>query len=192
MSPTQTSLAAQQQVLALISTGSTIAASAREAGIHRNTIYNWFRLPAFRDALERARYENAVHWHERSTLLVPLAVDTLTQILQDPEMPASVRARIALAILNRAATPLPPPPLVHSLADTEAPGLPEIPEEIEPPKVPKSAQSVPMHSAKTGRNEPCPCGSGVKFKRCCLNKRTTQPPAGPASGLAASPSISCP
>jgi len=22
-------------------------------------------------------------------------------------------------------------------------------------------------SARTGRNEPCPCGSGKKFKRCC-------------------------
>ena len=21
---------------------------------------------------------------------------------------------------------------------------------------------------KTGRNEPCPCGSGLKFKRCCI------------------------
>ncbi len=29
---------------------------------------------------------------------------------------------------------------------------------------------------KTGRNEPCPCGSGQKFKKCCLNK--------PASGAA--------
>ena len=24
--------------------------------------------------------------------------------------------------------------------------------------------------AKIGRNEPCPCGSGKKFKRCCLTK----------------------
>jgi tetratricopeptide (TPR) repeat protein len=23
---------------------------------------------------------------------------------------------------------------------------------------------------KTGRNEPCPCGSGAKYKRCCLKK----------------------
>jgi hypothetical protein len=23
---------------------------------------------------------------------------------------------------------------------------------------------------KTGRNEPCPCGSGRKYKKCCLNK----------------------
>jgi hypothetical protein len=25
-------------------------------------------------------------------------------------------------------------------------------------------------SAKIGRNEPCPCGSGKKYKKCCLNK----------------------
>lgn len=24
--------------------------------------------------------------------------------------------------------------------------------------------------SKTGRNEPCPCGSGKKYKKCCLNK----------------------
>jgi hypothetical protein len=23
---------------------------------------------------------------------------------------------------------------------------------------------------KVGRNDPCPCGSGKKFKKCCLNK----------------------
>ena len=25
-------------------------------------------------------------------------------------------------------------------------------------------------SPKIGRNEPCPCGSGLKYKKCCLNK----------------------
>ena len=25
-------------------------------------------------------------------------------------------------------------------------------------------------SAKVGRNEPCPCGSGKKYKKCCLGK----------------------
>ena len=25
------------------------------------------------------------------------------------------------------------------------------------------------HGAKVGRNEPCPCGSGKKFKKCCLH-----------------------
>jgi hypothetical protein len=39
------------------------------------------------------------------------------------------------------------------------------------PVVPKPALvapvSVPQPRAKVGPNEPCPCGSGVKFKRCC-------------------------
>ena len=26
-------------------------------------------------------------------------------------------------------------------------------------------------SPKIGRNEPCPCGSGRKYKKCCLNKK---------------------
>jgi uncharacterized protein YecA (UPF0149 family) len=26
--------------------------------------------------------------------------------------------------------------------------------------------------AKIGRNDPCPCGSGLKFKKCCLGTRT--------------------
>ncbi len=29
---------------------------------------------------------------------------------------------------------------------------------------------APAVAAKVGRNEPCPCGSGQKFKRCCLGK----------------------
>jgi uncharacterized protein YecA (UPF0149 family) len=26
-------------------------------------------------------------------------------------------------------------------------------------------------TGKVGRNDPCPCGSGQKLKRCCLGKR---------------------
>jgi len=26
------------------------------------------------------------------------------------------------------------------------------------------------NAPKVGRNEPCPCGSGKKYKKCCLNK----------------------
>ncbi len=41
--------------------------------------------------------------------------------------------------------------------------------------------------AKTGRNDPCPCGSGKKYKQCCLARdeaaataRASQPAAAPA------------
>ncbi len=32
---------------------------------------------------------------------------------------------------------------------------------------------------KIGRNDPCPCGSGKKFKRCCLGKETSPLTAAP-------------
>ncbi|MEN8758393.1 MAG: M24 family metallopeptidase, partial [Desulfobacterales bacterium] len=27
-----------------------------------------------------------------------------------------------------------------------------------------------MNKSKVGRNDPCPCGSGLKYKKCCLGK----------------------
>lgn len=32
-------------------------------------------------------------------------------------------------------------------------------------------QPMKNETRKTGRNDPCPCGSGKKFKHCCLSKR---------------------
>jgi uncharacterized protein len=34
----------------------------------------------------------------------------------------------------------------------------------------KANVCAPARSHKIGRNEPCPCGSGQKYKKCCLNK----------------------
>jgi len=31
----------------------------------------------------------------------------------------------------------------------------------------QKTQASPRH-AKVGRNDPCPCGSGKKYKKCCL------------------------
>jgi hypothetical protein len=31
------------------------------------------------------------------------------------------------------------------------------------------AEPVPVRRVKTGRNDPCPCGSGWKYKKCCGN-----------------------
>jgi hypothetical protein len=35
---------------------------------------------------------------------------------------------------------------------------------------PSQLQSINSQSEKTGRNAPCPCGSGIKYKNCCLSK----------------------
>ncbi len=36
-----------------------------------------------------------------------------------------------------------------------------------PAPAPRRMRRAPAVVGKTGRNEPCPCGSGLKFKRCC-------------------------
>ena len=45
-----------------------------------------------------------------------------------------------------------------------------------PRRVPRSTESpvsveaaLPVRAPKVGRNDPCPCGSGKKYKRCCGN-----------------------
>lgn len=42
----------------------------------------------------------------------------------------------------------------------------------------KSKPSLPLvrTGPKTGRNEPCPCGSGKKFKKCCSGNSDLSPP----------------
>lgn len=39
----------------------------------------------------------------------------------------------------------------------------------------------PARSDKVGRNEPCPCGSGKKHKKCCLGRERQQQSENPAS-----------
>lgn len=35
------------------------------------------------------------------------------------------------------------------------------------------AKHEPVTVVKIGRNEPCPCGSGKKYKKCCLQNEAT-------------------
>ena len=34
----------------------------------------------------------------------------------------------------------------------------------------RNPQTKEVRAVKIGRNDPCPCGSGKKFKKCCLWK----------------------
>jgi preprotein translocase subunit SecA len=49
-------------------------------------------------------------------------------------------------------------------------------EDHEQPRIAQLPHGVP----KPGRNDPCPCGSGKKFKRCCIANITFRRPEPPA------------
>jgi DNA-binding CsgD family transcriptional regulator len=132
---------AQQRVLALMSTGVTASAAARSVGAHRNTVGNWLRSSVFREALAEARRAQAIAWREQAASLAGQATGAIQAILADPQAPAAVRLEAALAIRGR--------PSVRDAAPA----------------------SAPQPSTRTGRNQPCPCGSGRKFKRCCMQNQ---------------------
>ncbi len=40
-----------------------------------------------------------------------------------------------------------------------------------------------MSGNVVGRNDPCPCGSGLKYKKCCLGRRSDSPSDGVSGGI---------
>ena len=143
MAPSHHLTPAQQRVLALLSAGSTATAAAQFVGVHRNTVGNWLRSTAFRDALIETRRDQDLAWREQARSLAGQALGAIQAVLADPQAPAAVRLEAALAIQGR------PPAQSHAPSATQ-------------PATTKPA-------AQTGRNQPCPCGSGRKFKRCCMS-----------------------
>jgi len=181
---------AQQQVLALIAEGFTATAAAAQAGVHRNTVANWLRCEEFRAALDQARADKELLYRDEAEALAAEALAGLRSIANDPDTQAGARIRAFRTMLEHARFLM---PANSSLAmpmhnDAQLPERSEEGRSHEPPATHNDAQ-LPERSEvqtltpdprpltpaahgrpKVGRNELCPCGSGTKFKRCCLGK----------------------
>ena len=195
--PTSSLTPAQEHVAASLASGSTLAAAAEAAGVHRNTITYWRRHSTdFREAVNHAYYEKALIYREKAEDLAILACDALRKTLEDPASPPGIRLKAALAVLDKVSAPPPPAPqtlwvyrpLEFPSATPSVTPTPE-PETVHKPEiVHKNAQNCkteapnpepsPVEPVKTyvrpgpkvSRNALCPCGSKLKYKRCCLNK----------------------
>lgn len=66
-------------------------------------------------------------------------------------------AEIALGVRKARSTPAPRYAALP-IGSTRRPGAEGVP----------SPAGMPLRSVKVGRNDPCPCGSGKKYKKCCL------------------------
>jgi len=147
----------QVQVIAALAQGRTKTTAAAEAGIHRNTIHNWFQDPAFQAAVEQAQNEYAETLRDLMRDLAARALQTLREILDDPKASPSVRLKAALAVLQR---PHFPNPGWHMPERIETPEEQQIVNNIA--EMQTDNRAIPI-----ARNAPCPCGSGQKYKRCC-------------------------
>jgi preprotein translocase subunit SecA len=77
--------------------------------------------------------------------------------------------RLARALQAQHADAISP---IQAMPGMDEPGAPGAPAsagnimEMEPRSVPESAAPFVRPMPKVGRNEPCPCGSGRKYKHC--------------------------
>ncbi|HVN44869.1 MAG TPA: preprotein translocase subunit SecA [Steroidobacteraceae bacterium] len=118
----------------------------------------------FAAMLERIKYET-------SSLIATIEVRTQEEIEREEEerhrrlMRAlqAQHAEAASALTGVGVAPEPPPGTAPSLPDRRAPGAPPAAAPLPPPELPGT---FVRSERKVGRNEPCPCGSGKKYKHC--------------------------
>jgi hypothetical protein len=193
----------QHHVLSLLAVGRSFTAAAEAAAVHRNTIANWRReIPSFAAAFEKAARNQARAFQEEALDAVPLATQTILAILNDPATPPALRLRAAGMILKMAdiksaaqerevlvdlqagirtitEEPAPDPEKVARLRAEIASARAEFLAEVDKrcaseSQIPAQSCTMPIRRApEPGRNSPCPCGSGQKYKRCCAQLRTT-------------------
>jgi transposase-like protein len=145
----------QSQVLAGLLAGQPIAAVAREHGIHRSTIYNWRNdHPGFAAALNQARASLQTALYDEVQDLAFQALEVLADLLHSTDN--NLRLRAAQALLRAAPPRLPNEPISPEFDTIRHISTPEMP-------------STPKASPRPGRNEQCPCNSGMKYKKCCGN-----------------------
>jgi transposase-like protein len=166
-------------VIAAITGGASMKAAAEAAQIHRNTISYWRQTSQnFREALSHAQYDKALFIREEAETRVSQAFTAIDTLLASPDTSDAARLNAAKYIIEKAVTPPSPKPEVMYYFEKFKPEIVPTPATQKPEIVHSNAQSPaptaalqPLRTApKVGRNEPCPCGSSLKFKRCCLGK----------------------
>jgi hypothetical protein len=156
--------------------------------------------PDFEVALANAQYDRALLFREKAEAMADLAFDALRSVLTDPKSSPSVRLKAALAVINLISTPMhpqkkvnvtagdiidapPPVPIADPARNLHNSAQPAPPEpsavlaafrerlkNMHNPAQPEPPQTIRRDHPKVGRNESCPCGSGLKYKRCCADK----------------------
>jgi hypothetical protein len=79
----------------------TMAEAAEKAGISRNTLYEWLKIPAFNDELRRQREMVVEMAIDRLKFNVVKAVDILGTLLDKPEINIYLKRNISLDIIKQ-------------------------------------------------------------------------------------------
>jgi len=167
----------QLTVIDALTCGANLIDAAAIAGVHLTTLAKWRRNSLnFQVALSHALNIRALQVREKALALVDRAFETLDEILRDPKASPSVRLKAAIFIVKTGMAP-PPYKTEKPLTLFDQPidkcfGKKDQKEESQSPSPVNEQIPQPCRrpGPKVGRNQACPCGSGQKYKRCCLGK----------------------
>jgi transposase-like protein len=142
--------------------GLSITAVAAKFQVHRSTLHNWLKEPAFLLSAQSAKKEFETQFRTQLAVLTRLALNNIREILTNPDASPSIRLKAALAVLKQD-WKLPESTEFDTISgESDSPRNEMAPE-------PPAAKPEPIRTQKVGRNEPCPCGSNLKYKHCCGN-----------------------
>lgn len=91
----------QQAAINALLRGSTMTDAAKKAKVDRTTLYRWIEDPEFEAVYNRERRDLQATLRRQMSLLAEEAVDTVRNLLTSEEVPASVRLRAAMTVLER-------------------------------------------------------------------------------------------
>ena len=74
----------QRQAIEMLTLGKSQVAIAEELNVARETVCRWFRLPSFKEALDKSASEVRSQARPRLTSLITTAVDALEDGFNDP------------------------------------------------------------------------------------------------------------
>lgn len=104
----------------LLARGKTCREVARALGIAEKTLYNWRKRPAVQRAIYNMQQELIESSESQHVALMPEAIATLTEIMNDPDARASDRIAASRALLNGAAAYQERKLLERTVSDLEA------------------------------------------------------------------------
>ena len=111
------------------------------------------------------------HGNLKLAALADIAIDAIRTLVSDPNTPPAIRLRAAKLILDSTTGPSDDSPDDNPATAQQAPNTaPERPGPVAAP----TSKLRPL--SRVGRDDYCPCASGLKFKKCCLRKME---PGGP-------------
>jgi transposase-like protein len=118
----------------LLARGKTCREVARALGVSERALYNWRKRPAVQRAVYALQQELIDTSESKGLALMPEAITTLTEIMNDPEARASDRIAASRALLNGAAAYQERKLLERTVSDLESQiyGLLQIPSETVP------------------------------------------------------------